>query len=306
MKSRKLTYNSNADWLAARQGKIGGSTVAALLGLDRYKTPLQVYYDLTGQSGASEENKYTIAGHRLEKVVVEYFAETTGAMIVSGSEGDVTYVHPQYDYLIGSPDREYTDSDGRDAILECKTTQYEVDTESELFQKWYCQLQWYLMLTGYPSGSVAWLSRGVDFGYRSFDANPQVQDALLQTAVDFWEQHVVPRLEPEPSNVADLLKKYRKATGLEGECDETLYRAIQKLKEARQRLKDEQEKTEELEEYVKLAIGANEIMSYQGVPVASFRISERGTVDAKLLREQYPDVYNAVLRKTVTRTLRLK
>ena len=75
MNARKLTYGNNADWLAARQGKIGGSTVAALLGLDRYKTPLQVYYDLTGQSGAREENKYTIAGHKLEKIVVEYFSD---------------------------------------------------------------------------------------------------------------------------------------------------------------------------------------------------------------------------------------
>lgn len=306
MKARKLTYGNNADWLAARQGKIGGSTVAALLGLDRYKTPLQVYYDLTGQSGAREENKYTIAGHKLEKIVVEYFSEATGAMIVSGSEADVTYIHPDYDYLIGSPDREYVASDGRDAILECKTTQYEVDTAGELFQKWYCQLQWYLMLTGYPSGAVAWLSRGVDFGYRSFDANPQVQDALLQTAVDFWEKHIVPRVEPEPATVADLLKRYRRATGLEGECDETLYRTIQELKETRRKLKEEQEKADALEEYVKLAIGANEVMSYQGVPIASFRFSERGTVDARLLRERYPEVYEAVLRRSVTRTLRLK
>lgn len=306
MQARKLTYDNNADWLAGRQGKIGGSTIAALLGLDKYRTPLQVYYDLTGVSAEQEENKYTIAGHRLEKVVVEYFAEATGAMIVSGSEADVTYVHPQYDYLIGSPDREYTTADGREAILECKTTQYEVDTESQLFQKWYCQLQWYLMITGCRQGAIAWLSRGVDFGYREIEANDQVQSVLLSSAVEFWEQHIVPRVEPDPQNISDLMKRYRNPTGLEGACDENLYRSIMELKEAKAHLKTEEEKVKALEEYVKLRIGANETMTYHGVEIASFRFRETPRVDTKALKEQYPEVYQSVLRNTTNRTLRIK
>lgn len=306
MKARKQTYANNAEWLAGRQGKIGGSTIAALVGLDRYRTPLQVYYDLTGQSEPATENKYTIAGHRLEGVVADYFTEAAGTMLVSGSEADIAYVHPEYDYLIGSPDREYVAADGQEAILECKTTQFDVETESELFQKWYCQLQWYLMLSGYRSGAVAWLSRGVDFGYREFEANDDVQQHLLRTAVEFWTRHVVPRVEPEPASVADLLKRYRTATGLAGECDETLYRAILQLKEARERLKAEQTRLKELEEFVKLSFGANEEMTYQEVPVASFRFSETRRVDTDRLKRLYPEVYSDVLRASTVRTLRLK
>lgn len=306
MKAQKLTYANNTEWLAGRQGKIGGSTIAALLGLDKYRTPLQVYYDLTGQSEPAAENKYTIAGHRLERVVADYFTEASGAMLITGSEADVTYVHPEYDYLIGSPDREYVAADGREAILECKTTQFEVDEESELLQKWYCQLQWYLMLTGYRSGAIAWLSRGVDFGYREFEANDGVQQHLLQTAVDFWNRHIVPRVEPEPQSVADLAKRYRSATGLTGDCDEELYRAILKLKEARERVKAETEKLKELEERVKLSFGTNEEMIYQEVPVASFRFSETRRVDTDRLKRLYPEVYNDVLRASTVRTLRLR
>lgn len=306
MKAKKLTYGNSADWLKGREGKIGGSAIAALLGLDRYRTPLQVYRELTGQEEPKPENKYTIAGHRLERVVADYFTEASGTMLITGSEADVTYVHPEYDYLIGSPDREYVSADGREAILECKTTQFEVDDESELFQKWYCQLQWYLMLTGYRTGSIAWLSRGVDFGYRKFEANPDVQQMLVQTALDFWNTHVVPRVEPEPANTADLLRRYRSATGLTGECDEPLYRSILELKDARERVKTEQAKLKEIEEYVKLSFGANEWMTYQDIPVASFRFSETRRVDTERLKRLYPEVYNDVLRPSVVRTLRLK
>ena len=306
MQANRIKYSNSADWLSGRQGKIGGSTIASIIGLDKYRTPLQVFLDLTGQSSSQpEENKYIIAGHRLEPIVVEYFVDATGVAIDESSVGDISYTHPEYDFLVASPDREYI-LDGEPCILECKTTQFEVDTDSELFQKWFCQLQWYLMLTGYNQGVIAWLSRGVDFDYREFEANREVQGILLESALNFWNNNVLTNTPPDAVNTSDLMKLYRESTGLSGECDEGLYRTIQMLKDKKERLKQFEEEVEALDEYVRIAIGANEEMTYCGSTVATYRFSTRKTVDSKLLKERYPDVYSCVLKESVTRKLTLK
>lgn len=42
-----MTSAERLEWLKTRQTGIGGSDVAAILGLNRYRTPLDVYNDKT-------------------------------------------------------------------------------------------------------------------------------------------------------------------------------------------------------------------------------------------------------------------
>ena len=44
-------------WLDRRRAGIGGSDVAALLGLSRWKTPLDVFLDKTGRSEPIPDNE---------------------------------------------------------------------------------------------------------------------------------------------------------------------------------------------------------------------------------------------------------
>lgn len=41
--SKKMTAQSRIDWLKQRQSGIGGSEIAAIVGLNQYTTPMQVW-----------------------------------------------------------------------------------------------------------------------------------------------------------------------------------------------------------------------------------------------------------------------
>ena len=156
-------FTQKQEWMESRVRAIGGSEVAAIIGLDPYKTPYQIWLEKVSGISNHVENEYTRSGNKLEKVVVEYFMEETGFTVSNWDESIFHSVtHPIYPYMKGSRDREYYNKDGKLCILECKTTQREIDVEN-LPMTWFCQLQWYMGLYDVPEGTIAWLEKGLKF-----------------------------------------------------------------------------------------------------------------------------------------------
>ena len=48
------TFKTRKDWLAARRGRICGSDAAAILGLNPYKTNVQLWEEKTGRRTAPD------------------------------------------------------------------------------------------------------------------------------------------------------------------------------------------------------------------------------------------------------------
>ncbi len=66
-------------WLAERRTGLGGSDVAAILGLSKWKTPLDVYLDKIGEGSEDpdDEKRRTFArGHAMEPTIVDEYART--------------------------------------------------------------------------------------------------------------------------------------------------------------------------------------------------------------------------------------
>src|SRR3954468_14878507 len=96
---------------------IGGSDIAAILGLSRYKTPLAVWAEKTGQVEPNEgpEKLHLTLGRRLEAVIAELFTEKTGLLVQRANE---RRIHPKYPHFQAQIDRIIL---GTDELLECKT-----------------------------------------------------------------------------------------------------------------------------------------------------------------------------------------
>lgn len=63
------------------KGTLGGSQIAAVLGLDPWKGPLEVYAEVVGEPRATLPSKEQARGHRLEPVLLEWWREETGATL---------------------------------------------------------------------------------------------------------------------------------------------------------------------------------------------------------------------------------
>ena len=71
------------EWLAWRRKGVGGSDVAAALGLSPYRTARELYYDKIGVMPAVEGEDKSITfeiGHLLEDLVAEIFHVRTGSV----------------------------------------------------------------------------------------------------------------------------------------------------------------------------------------------------------------------------------
>lgn len=120
---------SREDWLEYRKKGIGGSDVAAIMGISPFATIRDLFYNKTGVQPViqEEEESNWVAkevGHRLEDLVAEIFSKKTGLEVFPVR---VMFRHPLYPFMLADVDFFVRMPDGTFAILECKTLIFAVD-----------------------------------------------------------------------------------------------------------------------------------------------------------------------------------
>lgn len=188
---------SRGQWLAARATGIGGSDIAALLGLSEWGTRMGVYADKIGRPDESD-NDAMEWGRRLEDAVVDYFEDNTG--IVTRRVGLVR--SRQHPVAVASLDR-LTDCSGvcdrPDGILETKTTNWRQEEkwdDDQIPDSAELQAVWYLGVTGRSHAHVVCLVDGRRPIMRTVQANPELFTLAVEVANRFWTDHVLTRRPP--------------------------------------------------------------------------------------------------------------
>lgn len=292
----KLTAKSHEDWLLNRRGGIGSSEVASIVGLNPYESAYQLWLRKTKRVAPKEENFFMKAGHYLEDAVARFYEDESGRKVISCSAAEDVYVHPNYDWARVSPDRMFWLGDKRagddKGILECKTTQREIDPEN-LPPYWFTQVQYQLGNMGREKGSLAWLSAGRVFDYRDIDFVPDYYEWIMAAADEFYNKNIVEDIEPELTTAADVVTKYAVHTpGLTVEATDELAARVIRLKEIKASEKDLDAEKDEIEDALKLAIGEAEAINYQGSILATFKAPKAGkSFDKKAFQTAEPDLY---------------
>jgi putative phage-type endonuclease len=93
-----------AQWLEERRTGIGGSDIAPILGLSKYRTALEVYKEKIGELSPDEEANADRKrlGHRLQLPIIEEYCEAQSARIVEYEPPMIR--HPDLPFLIGNLD----------------------------------------------------------------------------------------------------------------------------------------------------------------------------------------------------------
>lgn len=109
-------FQGDASWLAQRVGRITGSRVAAILGLDKYKSADGVLRDMVREyHGAESEfagNEATAFGHEHEPEAITAYEDQVECLVISTG----LHVHADHDWLAASPDGLV----GHDGLIEVK------------------------------------------------------------------------------------------------------------------------------------------------------------------------------------------
>lgn len=299
----KLPALTEQEFKENRANGIGSSEVAAILGLDPYTSPYQLWFKKTGRGGESEANNYTIAGHRLEPVVVQYFEDEAGAEVLPDWEGNITLIHPVHDWARATPDRPYfrVTADGSiNGVLECKTAHRYIDPEFPP-EYWFCQNQYQAAIMNslgmnIEECAIAWLqiSPGLPFHHLLFEVDGSFGDYLLNAAGEFWEKYVLTDIPPEIERRQDVELKYTKhQPGKVIQATTELAGQYAQLVELRNRIKELKEEEDAVADQIKLIMKDAEAIEYFGQTLVTWkapRASRR--IDVKLLKEEQPDIYD--------------
>lgn len=146
---------SHSEWLEARKNFIGGSDASAVLGMNPYKTNLELWQEKVGLLIPEDisEKPYVKYGHAAEPFLREMFKLDFPEYEVLYQENNL-WLNDEKPWGHASLDGWLIDQDGRKGILEIKTTNILQSRQKEQWNaripdNYFIQVLHYLMVTGF-------------------------------------------------------------------------------------------------------------------------------------------------------------
>ena len=285
---------TRAEFLARRMAGIGGSDLAAVLGLSPYKTPFQLWQEKTGRfendfSPAQEERMHW--GNVLEDVVARHYADQRTCKV---QRINAQMVHRDWPIIIGNVDRvrviegsraRWDAQAGRilgaDAVLEVKTASAFAAQDKDSWgepgtdqvpQHYWMQVQHYLGISGLPCADLAVLFGGQQFRVYTIAADAALQRDMFDQASDWWQRHVATDTPPDPSTEAEARLAW--ATHREGKqtiADMATAERVAELHRVKAQIKALEEEEQLLRDQICCAFGDAEAITWQGRKLASWK-----------------------------------
>ena len=201
------------EWLAYRRKGIGGSDVAAILGISPFRTARDLYYDKLNIVSAEDDTGNWVAlkmGHLLEDLVAEIFQKKTGFKIYQIKK---MFYRPETPFMLADVDYFVELPDGTTAILEIKTTNYNAKDH------WWCGGQEivpaYYETQGRHYMAVMNLDRVFfcclygnnedEVIIRELKRDMAYESEMIALEEDFWENHVRAKSPPAYTENGDLI-----------------------------------------------------------------------------------------------------
>ena len=145
--------DSREEWLQHRSNYIGGSDASSILGMNPYRTNIELWQIKTGQLVPEDisEKPYVKYGTEAERYLRALFELDYQEYEVEYVENNM-FLNEKYPVAHASLDGWLTDQDGRKGILEIKTTNILQSMQKEKWNhripdNYYIQILHYLMVT---------------------------------------------------------------------------------------------------------------------------------------------------------------
>lgn len=271
------------EWLKRRRAGIGGSDVAAILGISPWKTALDVYHDKTGAANDEPETENMRLGTALEQFVADRFTEATGkrtskynALLQKGhSIGNVDRLVVPEGAKLGS----WQDEIRTDELLECKTASN--DWPDGVPAHYLSQVQHYMGLDDhFQRATVACMFLGFDkhLGLYVVDRD----DALIadmQAAVEaFWRDHIEKNIPPAPQNEDDCRKLWeRNEAGKVVEADDELAAVAVALRDVSAKIGELESEQKDLRAKLMGALGDGDVLMHGATKLCSWKNNKAST-----------------------------
>lgn len=308
-KIRISTKNiSYEDWLEYRKSGIGGSDASIICGINRYKSPVELWMEKTDQLPYQEAGEAAYWGTQLESLVRNEFTKRTGIAVKQVHQLLQSEEHP---FMLANLDGICEDPIHGMCIFEAKTASaYKAgEWESSIPDAYLLQIQHYMAVTGYQGTYIAVLIGGNTFRWKFIARDEELISILVQLEADFWNhvQSMTPPLIDGSDAAAKFLAKRfpnsisKSQTTLPDHATEL----IQQYDEACEKLIQLAEQKQNAENQLKEMLGENETGTV-GNRVVTWKTVSQERLDSKTLKAEHPTLYQKYANQTSYRRFSIK
>jgi putative phage-type endonuclease len=299
-------------WLEARKDGITATDLPAILGLNKYKTAIDVWTEKLGHSDSSFEpalgkQEAALWGIALEDVVAKTWAEQTGL----GVRRIGIIEHEETPWMRASLDRLVTGCpDGR-CGLEVKTRSSHVSSEwsKGVPEDVLAQVRWQLLVSGLDHIHVIALLGGQRLEQHVVENDGFDRSELITPAATVWESVKTgdaPKL-PEALWTDDYLEQLHPERAGEVEVDVDTAVLVTEYERVSDEIGKLEDRKKELRTQLVGALGEYEVATVDGRTLYTYKSSNTRRLDSKSLEKLYPDAVadDRVYSTSTTRTFRI-
>lgn len=303
-----------------RQKFLGGSDIAAVLGISPWRTPLDLFRDKTTPRIEDDQRKRSLfrRGSALEPFIAELLVESLAAQghSVEIVSANTRYQDPEHSMFAAEIDYELR-LDGADDITNCELKSVspfnvkgwgESGTD-ELPLHYMAQVMWGLGVTDRKQGILAALFGFDDFRTYPVPADVETIAAMRQRALAFWTDHVLTGTPPAPLNAADIARVFPSESkdGPPLLADESLTAKVLRLRACREEGSAREAEAEAIEFEIKLAMrDASELILPNGKSAVEWKTRSGTSLDSTRLKDAHPALHKEFLKPWTARVFRVK
>lgn len=206
---------------AERMKRLGSGDIAAVLGLDPYKTAFDVWLQKKGLAELQQQSEASLMGDLLEPIVAQRYAMANEGVILRTVPEPLVGDEP---WATATPDRIVTNDTAQEWVLEIKTKSSwtfrdfgEAGTD-QVPPAILAQVMWQLGIAGMDYADIAVLVDGRKYVQYGVQYDRAVFSAMMEQARQWWERHIVKGDEPKLEGTAVVGYLREKFKDVQGEA----------------------------------------------------------------------------------------
>ena len=292
----------------ATQVSIGGSTAAAAVGLDPFRSRVQLWLELTGRVPPTDESEAMLWGTVLEPVIARVITE--GGFGYDIAPANNPWHSDLYPWARANLDGIANPShDPGVAEIKTASAYRSRDWADDAVPTAYViQVSHYMALTGLTWALVACLIGGQRLELRRVERDDTLIENLMRAEEEFV--HLVETDTPPAPDGSDSANEmlrllYPESNGQRVTLTAADMELVHEIKTLKRSVKASDAQLDELENRLRARLGDAETGWYDGVKVVSWPTIRSQRLDISRLKEERPEIHAEFLKESSYRALRV-
>ena len=307
---------------------LGGSDAAAILGISKWTTPLQVFHEKTRNPLFEKKDKAVFQrGKRWEPIALEMLLDA-----LEDEDGvrpellarNARYTDPVYPFLSCEIDAEIM-RNGERLNVEIKTVHpFAAGEWGEQGSEEIPIHNAAQVMHGMGIRKSQRVIVGALFGADNMlpfviERDEETISAMREKCINFWNNNVLRGIPPDPVNMADMMLLLSRHKGTPVDLSPEIAERVYEIRHIRNEVKMLGEQKEACEwdlfEFVRKAwniapevesLKDDAILRFNGKEIATWKSKTSNRIDSKRLKKEQPSIAELYSKESISRVLRIK